>query len=638
MVIVSDQPPPSPSPADAAKSPTRPQNAGPRPGSSAFWRRSTGTKAPLQTGDSKTASATTETAVAGLPIGPGRELVRQFFGTASSPATAKAPAMPAQPSTVAANEPTTPATDGPLPQQDSVEVASYDSTELLSQLGLPPDETESQATTGTAAVPRKESVWKALARPLIMTTDAPPLPRPGSEPTAVATAEKPRPRPESETVPSLLRPFYMTDNRSVAGASQTAQPTTAIAPLESTLARQLTLSSEEYLQAAQANPSEAPSGASSAVAIEPWINQWQSLANPILMTQTVAQPGASGGGELVQVAYLQETLPPPDANLEPDDMELPGGSAKDDDSAEKKDGDGKGQEGGLVGADKLGNAPEDTSLEFLRTATVLLKPGDMQFDIGFEYTLTENNFPILLVDGMGTIVGVDDVEFKGRELAVPMEIRFGLLKRVQAFLQVPVGWSNTQVAIDNFDAFQNDGGLGDIAWGATVQLQDATKDRPYIVGTLAALAPTGGDPFTGVVGFSPSAPSLGNGFWALSANLLWIETRYDPVVLFYGLGARRQFEHKYLGIEFEPGQEYNYTLGFGFSVNERVTLSTQFFGSYIEELKANGERVEGTIQEPMNIQLAATFVNRCDRIVEPFVSFGLTNDSISANVGVTWTY
>jgi hypothetical protein len=131
---------------------------------------------------------------------------------------------------------------------------------------------------------------------------------------------------------------------------------------------------------------------------------------------------------------------------------------------------------------------------------------------------------------------------------------------------------------------------------------------------------------------------LGNGFWSLGGNLLWVETRYDPVIVFYGFGYRYQFSHRYIGIEFEPGPEYNYTFGYGFAVNERVTLSTQFFGAYVEEFKANGNRIEGTNQEPMNVQLAATFIDRCERIVEPFVTFGLTDDAVAANVGITWTY
>jgi hypothetical protein len=110
------------------------------------------------------------------------------------------------------------------------------------------------------------------------------------------------------------------------------------------------------------------------------------------------------------------------------------------------------------------------------------------------------------------------------------------------------------------------------------------------------------------------------------------------VVVFYGFGARYQFARRFIGVEFEPGMEYNYTLGTGFAVNERVTLSAQFFGAYIEDLKANGERLEGTNQEPMNLRLAATLAKPCNRLVEPFVTFGLTDDAIAANFGITWTY
>ena len=90
-----------------------------------------------------------------------------------------------------------------------------------------------------------------------------------------------------------------------------------------------------------------------------------------------------------------------------------------------------------------------------------------------------------------------------------------------------------------------------------------------------------------MVGISPTAPSLGDGFWSVQGTLLFIQ-QYDPVVLFYGLGMERSFPHEYVGIEFVPGAQYNYLMGVGFAVNERITLSTRFFGSYVEELEANG--------------------------------------------------
>jgi hypothetical protein len=98
------------------------------------------------------------------------------------------------------------------------------------------------------------------------------------------------------------------------------------------------------------------------------------------------------------------------------------------------------------------------------------------------------------------------------------------------------------------------------------------------------------------------------------------------------------FSDDYRGIEFEPGSQYNYVFGVGFAVNERVTLSSRFFGAYVEELKANGTRLFNTNFEPMTMRFAATISKPCDRIVEPFVEFGLTDDSVSSFFGITWTY
>ena len=519
---------------------------------------------------------------------------------------------------------------------------------LLSQLGLAP----APATPASSAPSTPtESVASALWRPFSMTSDAPPasslVDQAGLSTSASDETTKTKSLPESERVPSLLRPFYVTNPQrsgssrgaAASGAQAAANRSLQDAIANTSLARQLAMLNNEDLRTNSATTPDAALLSEHKAWDGTLTIQWPLMANPFMLTEAAA-PANYGSGEAIQVAYLQETLPSPGDGMEPDDLDLPADNdaAADADEQEGESEDGEKRSDSLVDANKLGNAPEDNSLEFLRSESVLLEPGKMQFDIGLEYTLTENDFPILLTDGMGTIVGVDEVDFKARELAVPMELRCGLLKRVQAFLQVPVGWSNTQVSFDNFDAFANDGGIGDVGFGATVQLRDAEKDCPYIIGTASAIAPTGGDPFTGVGGFAPTAPSLGNGFWSIAGNLTWVQTRYDPVVVFYGLGSRYQFAHEYIGIDFQPGTEYDYTLGTGFAVNERVTLSTQFFGAYIEELKANGDRIEGTNQEPMNLRIAATFAKPCKRIVEPFVTFGLTDDAVSANIGITWTY
>lgn len=368
-----------------------------------------------------------------------------------------------------------------------------------------------------------------------------------------------------------------------------------------------------------------------------------SPSSVIVQTAATEQKGAGTTKDRDLVALMQELAPEP-ADLDTETGELVPEAAPEGGQAAAGNTEAKS----LVEADKLGEAPENRTLDFLRQETVLLKPGESQCDVGISYIFTDNDFPILLTDAGGNLVGVADVRFMVRELTVPMEYRVGLTKRVQGFVAMPVGWANTQINIASQEEFRNDGGIGDSVFGLTIQCVEATVDCPYVITTISGTAPTGGDPFTGVVGISPTAPSLGDGFWSVNGTVLFIQ-QYDPVVLFYGLGLERSFPHEYIGIEFLPGAQYSYLFGVGFAVNERITLSTRFFGSYVEELEANGNRVLGTNTEPMQIRMSATISkpkrhkkkdkeSSTNNLVEPFVEFGLNDDSVNTNLGITWTF
>lgn len=331
-----------------------------------------------------------------------------------------------------------------------------------------------------------------------------------------------------------------------------------------------------------------------------------------------------------RVAYLQngEELPEP----------LPAALQSEPQRAQElPDPNGAGFEtegkGALADAETIGEEPpESNALQFLRADTVLLKPGQFQYDYGFTYTKFDTDFPIFVTDGMG--VAVTDAEFRIRQLEVPFEVRYGLARRIQLFLNVPFGWANTELTFPTYEEFENDGGLGDITFGGTFLLREHCQDKPDAILTFAAVAPTGEDPFS-PAGLSPSAPSLGNGAWSLASNLLFIQN-YDPVVVFYGFGTRQSFLTEINGVNFRPGGEYSYQLGVGFAVNSAVTFSTRFNGAYVTEARLAGERLRGTIQEPMTLTLAMTMAKE-KKLVEPFVDFGLTDDAVDARIGVTWT-
>lgn len=428
----------------------------------------------------------------------------------------------------------------------------------------------------------------------------------------------------------LVRPFLMVDESRRDGRNARPSGPSNDASLAqqlrgSSLMRQLALGANDDLTRPVELLANSPLHAVEEGWDEGWVAQTPATLDPFLMalgTGTAETTSPATDAQLV--AFMQEALPEPAGDNA--NGQSAGGAAG-----------ANNQNNSLAGAEQVGEEPEDNTLQFLRTATVLLKPGDSQCDIGFTYLFSENQFPILLANDTGAIIGVDEVDFRVRELAIPFEYRFGLLKRVQGFIGASVGWANTEVSLGSFEAFENDGGFGDVNFGLTGQLLDATANCPYVIATVQATAPTGGDPFDLAAMLAPSSPALGQGFWSVAANVLFIQP-YDPVVLFYGVGMEHFFSEEYRGIEFEPGSQWNYTFGVGFAVNERVTLSTRFFGAYVEELKADGERLFNTNLEPMTMRFAATISKPCDRIVEPFVEFGITDDSVSSFFGITWTY
>lgn len=285
-------------------------------------------------------------------------------------------------------------------------------------------------------------------------------------------------------------------------------------------------------------------------------------------------------------------------------------------------------------AESLGSAPENVGIQFLRTQTVLLKPCQWQFDAGLNYTIAESDFPVAVVDAGGNVIGVSEGRIRQRLLLVPFEARYGLTSRIQLFASAPVGYSNTEFTAAGVDTFTDTGGIGDVSFGLSAQLVPGSSCRPELIGTLGVTSPTGDASLANTL-ISPEA-SLGEGFWGFTGNLLWVRN-YDPVVVFYGVGANFRLDAELDGVDVDPGERFLYQFGVGFAVNQHVTLSTALIGSYWVEDRWNGVRVPGGIREPLRLRFAATIGKSC-RLVEPFAEIGMTEEAPSSRIGITWTF
>jgi hypothetical protein len=299
---------------------------------------------------------------------------------------------------------------------------------------------------------------------------------------------------------------------------------------------------------------------------------------------------------------------------------------------------------GEDGAPKaFGEAPEETKteLQFLRRNSVLLDPGDYQIDVTLQYLVDESDFVVAEMED--DVLRIGEARRRQRLLLVPLEFRLGVCQDMQAFVNVPFGWSNSELSFLKRDEYANAGGIGDVSAGITRVLLERDEIFPDVLGTLAFSAPTGKAEV--VTSLSTPGSSLGEGFWTLTTDLTFIHT-YDPVVVFYGLGYRHRFPNEFEGgIKVNPGKQALYRLGVGLAINPRVTLSASFLGSYIGDDRVNDVRVAGGIREPMYLRFAATIVQDKDRpkrgrspkTVEPFCRIGMTDEATDALIGVSWT-
>lgn len=282
----------------------------------------------------------------------------------------------------------------------------------------------------------------------------------------------------------------------------------------------------------------------------------------------------------------------------------------------------------------FGERPTNNNLQFLRRDSILIGAGKSQFDYGFNYTHFENDVPVAQVNELGEVVGVTEGTVYQRLLFSPFGYRYGISDRWQFNAYLPIGWASTQFAAPGVSTDQSTGGLGDLTAGLSWQIWEGEcQYDPDTIATFGFTAPTG-DFNAPLFGLVPGS-ALGQGFWAINANLLFVH-RYDPIIAFYGVGYRHLFERSLNGAAFQPGEQISYQFGVGFAVNDRVTLSSTLFGYYVTDTEINRQTIPGSNLEPISLRFAATFVRNC-QIIEPFASVGMTEAAPSAFVGVIFT-
>ena len=295
-------------------------------------------------------------------------------------------------------------------------------------------------------------------------------------------------------------------------------------------------------------------------------------------------------------------------------------------------------------AQQLGVPPPKRTPAFLKKRSILLEPGQYQFEYGLRYSVDNNSYALagLLQEGTSQ-VQVVNANQKRQLVSTPLEFRIGLQENLQGFLSLPIGWSAQSLTAGNSQTESDIFGIGDLGIGLTRVLWAPEKAKIRFLGFLQASAPIGG----GEISLSQQDrdASLGAGYWTMTAGGNITES-IDPLILFGSFGYTHTF-----GTRIQSGNYVNvgntifYQVGVGYGINPYVTLSGSFSGASSGQIRLDDTVATGARSEPFSLRISAS-VNKpkegkktkLGTNYEPFLRFGLTSLANDVEFGIRWTY
>lgn len=263
---------------------------------------------------------------------------------------------------------------------------------------------------------------------------------------------------------------------------------------------------------------------------------------------------------------------------------------------------------------------------FLREQRVIFRQGELELELDTFYSM-DTREELRSVDGSIAV----PAEITNRSVFPTLIVRYGLLNNLELDVEIPFfGYAEeeTDFRVERIQTTEgiieierirtiDDQGLGDITGRLRYQIWREQGASPDVILDLNGKSRTGDEPL------------LGTGHWNVGGGITLVKT-LDPVVFFGRLGYTYTLERKGRN----PGDEISYSIGMGFSLNDRVSFNMQAIGAYVGRTKRDGEELPGSSLEILSLQFSVTVLVTRRLFVEPVVNFGLTDDAVDVVVGI----
>ena len=275
---------------------------------------------------------------------------------------------------------------------------------------------------------------------------------------------------------------------------------------------------------------------------------------------------------------------------------------------------------------------------FLRGKKVLYKPGELEleFNLAYGQDTSVNTFGFI----PATNTSRSSAKLTSRSVDSALTVRYGIVDDLEFTLAVPYGYFEQNADAQPFNevldaegnldetkttdpvSHTNEAGVGDIGGSLSYNVFSEKGNIPSVTLNLSGQAPTGN-----------YNRGLGTGFWGVGGSVSLVKT-IDPVVFFGSLGYSAAFEER--GID--PSDQVSYSMGAGYSMNDRVSFSTSLSGRLTGRTEVNGIDRPGTSMDAHSLQFNTTIQLTKRLFIEPFIDFGLTKDASDFAVGLRFPY
>lgn len=274
----------------------------------------------------------------------------------------------------------------------------------------------------------------------------------------------------------------------------------------------------------------------------------------------------------------------------------------------------------------IGEENKKPPMDYLRGSTVLRKPGELELALTMAYERGRYDNPVI-----STMFGVlaNETRYK---FMTDLSLTLGITERLEAWVDFPYEWAKLERVEGIYKEGVEHNGIGDVSFGVRFLAVGEGDHHPSVTLSLDAIAPTGDNPYTPDVFDASVAP--GNGHWSIRPGLNFVNT-FDPVIFFYGVNYKYNFPAEYYGIERDLGDSIGYYAGFGFAVNDRVSLSTRVMGEHQFESRKDGKAIYGTSQDPLSLGFSVYYRMDNGITLAPFVNIGANDDAQDFVLGVT---